>query len=66
MSAIQRIRHRKANAPWSPLLDMGYTDAELKGDNEWPEERLRALVEQYEQTDQLALEENLNDKTEWL
>lgn len=36
-----------------------------QADEEWPEERVQALVARYEETDQLALQENLNAKTEW-
>ncbi len=32
---------------------------------EWPEERVQALVVRYEETDQLALQEALNQKQEW-
>lgn len=32
---------------------------------EWPEERIQALVARYEETDQLALQEALNQKQEW-
>ncbi len=69
MTRQEQIQEIKDELAWHP--DPDWCDEledlldELEPPEEWPEERIHALVARYEETDQLALQESLNQKEEW-
>ncbi len=65
MTRQEQIQEIKDELAWHPDPDWCDELEDLLDELEPPEERIQALVDRYEQTDQLALQENLNQKTEW-